>query len=246
MNGIVTAGSGPGPVADFLPEEAGGTFVILMAYNEAKVIREVVERVLPLRVHVVVVDDASTDGTSDQLHGLPVSVVRHPVNLGQGAATQTGIEFAVARGARYLVTFDADGQHDEADIPRLVHVLSREGKDVALASRFLGREATGLGLSRRLLLKAAVVYTRWTTGLRISDAHNGLRAFRAGVAPALRITQNRMAHASEILQKIREGGLSYAEIPTVIRYTDYSKAKGQTGLGAVDILNDLIKGRLFR
>jgi len=85
-----------------------------------------------------------------------------------------------------------------------------------------------------------------TTGLPITDAHNGLRAFRAEVAPALRITQNRMAHASELLQKIREAGLAYAEIPAVVRYTEYSRAKGQTGLGAVDILYELLMARLLR
>src|SRR5207253_1589304 len=83
-------------------------------------------------------------------------------------------------------TFDADGQHDEDDIPRLVRVLTREHRDVALASRFLGREALGMPRSKRLLLKGAVLYMRLTTGLPITDAHNGLRAFRAEVAPALR------------------------------------------------------------
>ncbi len=227
-------------------EEADGTYVVLMAFNEERVIRDVVQRVLALNVHVVVVDDASTDGTVSQLRGLPITVLRHAINLGQGAATQTGVEFALARGARYLVTFDADGQHDENDIPRLVRVLTREHRDVALASRFLGREALGMPRSKRLLLKGAVLYMRLTTGLPITDAHNGLRAFRAEVAPALRITQNRMAHASELLQKIREAGLAYAEIPAVVRYTEYSRAKGQTGLGAVDILYELLMARLLR
>src|SRR5438093_13651040 len=126
---------------DLSPEEAGGTYVIVLAFNEERVIRDVVQRVVALGVHVVVVDDGSTDGTVGQLRGLPVTVLRHALNLGQGAATQTGVEFAVARGARYLVTFDADGQHDEDDIPRLVRVLTREHRDVALASRFLGRDA---------------------------------------------------------------------------------------------------------
>jgi glycosyltransferase involved in cell wall biosynthesis len=244
LSGTTTVDAGA--VADFSPEEAAGTFVIVTAFNEAKVIREVILRLLALRVHVVVVDDASEDGTSEQLRGLPISLVRHTVNLGQGAALQTGFDFALSRGARYLVTFDADGQHDEGAIPRLIHVLTHDGKDVALGSRFLGRKASGMGRGRRLLLKAAVLYTRWTTGLRVSDAHNGLRAFRAEVAPALRITQNRMAHASELLQRIKEGRLSFAEVPTVVRYTEYSKAKGQSGLGAVDILYDLLIGRLLR
>jgi len=227
-------------------EEAAATWVVVMVYNEAKVINEVIQRLLPLGVHVVVVDDCSSDGTVEELRGLPINVVRHAVNLGQGAATQTGVEFAVARGARYLVTFDGDGQHDEHDIPRLIHVLTREGRDVALASRFRGKEAQGISGSKKLLLKLAVLHTRLTTGLQLSDAHNGFRAFRAEVAPALRITQNRMAHASEILQNIARAGLSYAEVPTVIRYSDYSKAKGQTGLGAIDILHDLLVRRLLR
>ena len=227
-------------------EEANGTYVVITAFNEAKVIRDVVQRVLALDVHVVVVDDASTDGTAAQLRGLPSTVLRHAVNLGQGAATQTGVELALARGARYLITFDGDGQHDENDIPRLVHVLTREHRDVALASRFLGREALDMTRARRLLLKAAVRYMRLTTGLRVSDAHNGLRAFRAEVAPALRITQNRMAHASELLHRIKAAGLSYAEIPAVIRYTEYSRAKGQKGLGAIDIIYELLMARLLR
>ncbi len=227
-------------------DEAERTFVIITAYNEEKVIREVVQRVLELGVRVVVVDDASTDRTIEQLRGLSINLIRHAVNLGQGAATQTGVDFALSRGARYLVTFDGDGQHDENDIPKLIHKLTREHRDVALGSRFLGKEAAGITRSKRLLLRTAVVYTRWTTGLPITDAHNGFRAFRAEVASALRITQNRMAHASEILQNIKRAGLSYAEVPTMIRYTEYSKAKGQTGLGAVDILYDLMIGKFVR
>jgi glycosyltransferase involved in cell wall biosynthesis len=228
------------------PEQADGTYVVVMAYNEARVIREVVQRVLAVGAHVVIVDDASTDGTLEQLRGLPITAVRHGVNLGQGAATQTGVDFALARGARYLVTFDGDGQHDETDIPRLVDALAEGGQDVVLTSRFLGKPATGMSRTRRWLLRAAILYTRWTTGLPLTDAHNGLRAFRAEVAPALRITQNRMAHASELLQKIGDAKLRYTEVPTVVRYDDYSRAKGQTGLGAVDILFDLLVKRFFR
>jgi polyprenyl-phospho-N-acetylgalactosaminyl synthase len=228
------------------PERADSTWVIVMAYNEARVIREVVERVLATGAHVVVVDDASTDGTLEQLRGLPISAVRHAANLGQGAAIQTGVEFALGRGARYLVTFDGDGQHDEGDIPGFIEELAAGDRDIVLASRFLGKEATGMRWTRRMLLRAAVLYTRWTTGLPLTDAHNGFRAFRAEAAPSLRITQNRMAHASELLQKIGRAKLRLVEVPSVVRYTDYSRAKGQAGLGGVDILFDLLVRRLFR
>lgn len=222
-----------------------GVYVVIPAYNEEKVVRETVQRVAMLPVQVVVVDDCSTDGTLAQLHGLRAAVLRHAVNLGQGAALQTGIDFSLQLGARYVVTFDADGQHDEADILRLVDVLVSGDFDVVLGSRFLG-QVIGISPARRLLLAAAVRYTRFTTKLRLTDAHNGLRAFRASAAPGLRITHNRMAHASEILQNIRRAKLSYTEAPCVVRYSAYSKTKGQSGLGAIDILYDLIIGRLTR
>lgn len=226
-------------------QEARGTFVIIPALNEERVIRETVQKLLALGVHVVVVDDGSSDGTLSQLQGLPINVLHHAINLGQGAALQTGIDFAVKRDARFIVTFDADGQHEERDIPRLINTLIEHNLDVVLGSRFLGK-ATGIGIGRRLLLKVAIIFTWLTLGMRLTDIHNGLRAFRANIADRIRITQNRMAHASELLNKIKEAGLKYIEIPTIVRYSDYSKEKGQSGLELVNILYDLIIKRLFR
>ena len=117
--------------------------------------------------------------------------------------------------------------------------------DVVLGSRFLGR-APGISLGRRMVLILAVHFTRLTTRLNVSDAHNGLRAFRAEVAGKLRLNQLRMAHASEFLELIKAAGLSYTEAPTTITYSDYSRAKGQSVLGAVDIVYELFIRRLFR
>lgn len=227
------------------PEIADTTFVVIPAFNEGAVVRKTVESVLALGVHVVVVDDASTDGTSSRLESLPVNLLRHTVNLGQGAALQTGIDYALGRGARVLVTFDADGQHDAADIPRLLEVLIEEELDVVLGSRFLGR-ALSISLGRRLLLQSAVLFTRLSCGMRLTDVHNGLRAFRAEVAGKLRFTQHRMAHASEFLKKMRIARLRYAEVPCTVSYSSYSVAKGQKGLSSVDILYDLFIRTLFR
>ncbi len=226
-------------------KEAQQTFVIIPAFNEDKVIRQTVQKVMPLGVHVVVVDDCSTDRTLSELQDLHINLLHHVINLGQGAALQTGIDFAVSKGARFLVTFDADGQHDEQDIPNLLNALTQHDLDVALGSRFLGR-AVNMGIGRKLLLKGAILFTRLTLRMNLTDAHNGLRAFRAEVVDRLRITHNGMAHASEILQTIKEAGLRYAEIPVSVRYSDYSKAKGQSGLNAVNILYELITKRLFR
>ncbi|WP_204366234.1 glycosyltransferase family 2 protein [Afipia sp. OHSU_II-C1] len=173
------------------------------------------------------------------------TVCRHPVNLGQGAALQTGIDYALSRGADHIVTFDADGQHRPIDAADMVKILDSGRFDVVLASRFLGH-TVGMQLSKRLLLKLATLYTRVTTGLEISDTHNGLRVFSANAARKIRIRQNRMAHASEILELISKLGLRYTEAPCTIIYTDYSMAKGQRMVGAVSILKDLLVRRMYR
>ena len=218
--------------------------VVIPAFNEGRVVRSVVEGVLACGHQVIVVDDCSIDDTGAALTSLPCTVLRHVVNLGQGAALQTGIEEAVARGAEVVVTFDADGQHDPADIARLVHALADPALDVALGSRFLG-DTIGMTQSRKLLLRAAILFTRWTTGLTLTDVHNGLRAFRARVAPQLVLRQNRMAHASELLSRVRQHGLRFVEVPVTIRYSAYSRAKGQSALGALDVLSDLLQMRFF-
>ena len=166
------------------------------------------------------------------------------MNLGQGATLRTGIEYALSRGASYVATFDADGQHDEETLPIMVARLDEGLSDVVLGSRFLG-SSPGMPPSRRWLLRAARAFTRMTTGLSFTDVHNGLRAFTAEAARTLAVSQNRMAHASEILNRIREEGLRWAEVPTTVRYTDYSMAKGQGGLAAVNVLYDLVMKRWF-
>jgi polyprenyl-phospho-N-acetylgalactosaminyl synthase len=172
-------------------------------------------------------------------------VIRHPFNLGQGAALQTGIDYALAQAAEFIVTFDADGQHQVPDIARLVEALLQGHAEVALGSRFLG-QALNLPPLRRLLLRAATVFTRLTTGLQVTDTHNGLRAMTRRGAAAIRLRQNRMAHASEWLSQIAASGLRYVERPVTIDYTVYSLAKGQTAADALLILLDLFARRLYR
>ena len=221
-------------------------FVVIPAFNEALVVRGVVEEVLQRGHEVVVVDDCSTDGTAKTLHGLSCTVLRHRVNLGQGAALQTGVDCCVERGADVIVTFDSDGQHDPDDISKLVAALELErtdGPDVALGSRFLGA-TIGMTAGRQLLLRAALLFTRVTVGIQLTDVHNGLRAFRTRVADKLVITQNRMAHASELLALIHSCQLKFVEVPVTIRYSEYTRAKGQSALGAVDIVIDLMQRQL--
>ena len=220
-------------------------YVVIPAYNEAPVVSRVVAEVGRAGYAVVVVDDGSRDATADAAHAAGAAVVSHPFNLGQGAALQTGIDYALAQGAEVIVTFDADGQHRVSDISRLTEALLQEHADFALGSRFRG-QAPNLPPLRRALLRAATVFTRLTTGLQVTDTHNGLRAMTRRGAAAIRLRQNRMAHASEWLSQIATSGLRYVEGPVTIEYTAYSLAKGQSIGDAVLILLDLFARRLYR
>jgi glycosyltransferase involved in cell wall biosynthesis len=220
-------------------------WVVIPAFGEATVIRGVVAHVRTRCSHVVVIDDCSGDATAAEALAAGAHVLRHPVNLGQGAALQTGIDYALAAGADYVLTFDADGQHDVADLPVLLDAQRRTGADVVLGSRFLGR-ADAIPPHRRALLHAARFFTWATAGLRLTDAHNGYRLLTREAAQRIRLRQNRMAHASEIVEQIRAAGLRWTEAPVTIRYTDYSLAKGQRSSAAVRIVVDLLVARLNR
>jgi len=219
-------------------------WVVIAAYNEAAVIHRVISDVVRCGYRIVVIDDGSADETAAAACAADC-VIRHPINLGQGAALQTGMDYALAQGADAIVTFDADGQHRAADIESLIRALENARADFALGSRFL-RGPTGLPLSRRWLLKAATLFTQLTTGLHLSDTHNGLRAMTRRGASTIRLRQNRMAHASEILSQIAASGLSYVEVPVSIEYSAYSLAKGQRLSDALIILLDLFARRLYR
>jgi glycosyltransferase involved in cell wall biosynthesis len=169
----------------------------------------------------------------------------HPINLGQGAALATGITYALRAGAKMIVTFDADGQHRVEDAVLMLEVANETASDVVLGSRFLG-QAVGISEKKKFFLKAATMFTRWTSGLAITDTHNGLRCLTAKAARAIKIRHNRMAHASEILNQIGGLGLKYVEVPCVITYSEYSVAKGQRMSGAINILTDLAIRKLYK
>jgi glycosyltransferase involved in cell wall biosynthesis len=211
------------------------TWVVIAAMNEEDVIAGVIGELRRDGWPVVVVDDGSRDATAERARGAAAHVIRHAVNLGQGAALQTGIDYALRRGAKNVVTFDADGQHRAEDLPAVVAAL--DNADIVLGSRFLGA-VEGATARRMALLRGSVVMSNWLSGLALTDAHCGFRAFRASVAPQLRISQDRMAHASELLRKIKLANLRVVEVPVTIRYTERSMRKGQTGFQAVRILFD--------
>jgi polyprenyl-phospho-N-acetylgalactosaminyl synthase len=172
-------------------------------------------------------------------------LLRHKINLGQGAALQTGIDFALKYNPSYIVTFDADGQHSADDIDKLLEPLQNNEADITLGSRFLKPGLHNAATGRKWLIRAARWINYLFSGLFLTDAHNGLRAMTAKAAREFDIRENRMAHATEILLFIRRKKLRYKEVPVTISYTDYSRKKGQSGFNSIRIFFDLALHKLF-
>lgn len=220
-------------------------FVVVPAYNESAAVGGVIGDLKTEFPDVVVVDDGSRDRTSAEAARAGAVVLRHVINRGQGAALQTGIEYALRAGADVVVTFDADGQHRVEDVHRLVAALRSSGADVAIGSRFLDLRSS-VPLLRRLMLRAAAFFMRLVSGVALTDAHNGLRAVTRRAAEKIHLTIDGMAHASEIIDQIYTNRLTYTEVPIVVRYTEYSMRKGQSGLAAFRIAFDYLMKRIFR
>lgn len=239
--------------------------VLMPAFNEehrlARTLAELGAAASRASVTVFLVDDGSAPAIDEAsvagAEGVRVVFARHAVNLGQGAALETARRLALEERWQPMegpfeafVTMDSDGQHRGCDVLALADAISA-GADIALGDRFAG--GSDVPASRRVLLALARAFERATTGIRLSDAHNGLRAFGPRAIERMRIRQNRMAHATELTRSISRASktrgerepLRVVEVPVSVRYSDEVRAKGQRASGAVAIVVDLFHGFLF-
>lgn len=202
--------------------------VIIPVFNEAQVIKGVVDRALLTFPKVVCINDGSTDSTDIEISKTDAKLITHAINLGQGASLQTGIEYALKdETTKYFVTFDADGQHRLEDVETMIeYIRCHPDTDIVLGSRFLGKTENMTSM-KRMILKLAIAFSNKTSGVHLTDAHNGLRVFNRHVAETLNISMSDMAHASEIVHRIHDMKYTYIELPVTIIYTDYSKAKAR-------------------
>ena len=228
--------------------DTGGVWIIVPAFNESAVIGEVITQLRAVFRHVVCVDDGSSDETAATALSAGAHVVRHPVNLGQGAAIQTGVEYARRQpGAEVFATFDADGQHRVNDVVAMIDRLARADVDIVIGTRFDGSAVGRTPTLKRLILRTAARLSPSSRRLGLTDAHNGLRVFNRTVADNLTLTMGGMSHAGEFISLIDENGWRIAEAPVEILYTDYSMAKGQPLLNGVNIVFDgFLRGRMRR
>lgn len=226
--------------------------VVIAAYNEeshiAKTIASIPRAITGVNgVDVVVINDGSKDQTAQEAKKAGAIVLSHSLNRGQGAALETGFEFVRRKGYDAVVTFDADGQHKGSEIEKMLDPILKGETEVALGSRFLtSKRESNVSFSRKAILKAGVLFTKVISRLHITDTHNGFRAFSAQALQQIRLRQDRMEHASEILELIARHNISYKEIPVVITYTDYSRKKGQRNSNALRIAWRMLLYKLER
>lgn len=220
-------------------------FIVIPAFNEQESLGFVVDALAKKNYSLVVIDDGSNMDLFPLIKGKPVFFLRHKINLGQGASIQTGIDFAISKGAAYIATFDADGQHNVNDIDKMLEVLCETKSDIAMGSRFIER-SNSIPSKRKTLLRLARYINYIFTGLFLTDAHNGIRVMTRESAKKIIIKENRMAHATEILSAIRKEKMKYIEVPVTVNYTEYSLAKGQTVTSGFRILFDLLLNKIFR
>ncbi len=223
------------------------TAIVIPLYNEERVIEDILLELKDKypKCSIIVVDDSSTDNSYKKACIKDIYLLKHSVNLGQGAALQTGIEYAKELGCSYVVTFDSDGQHNPDDIEPFVKRVDKGDVDIVLGSRFLGT-TENMPTRKKYLLKLSRFFTWLTTGIWLTDSHNGFRAINIEKFPNFEITQNRMAHASEIISIIKNLKMRYIEMPCHIRYTDYTLQKGQSMWNSINIILDYFIGSLTK
>jgi glycosyltransferase involved in cell wall biosynthesis len=223
------------------------TFLIIAAYNEGKVIGGVIDEVKKQGFkNIIVVDDGSTDDTFKKAQSKGAIVLRHIINLGQGAALQTGFSYFLQKtNGEIAVTYDADGQFDAKDIKKAVDFLIKNKLDVVLGSRFLGK-AVNISPLKKMVLKIGILFTKVFSGIDLTDTHNGFRVFTRKALQKIHLSQNGMAHASEIIHHIVANNLKFKEFPITVYYDRYHKIKGQRLSNSFNIVFNMIFDRIFR
>lgn len=221
-------------------------FCVIPAFNEEKTILEVINSVKPYVSEIVVVDDGSEDKTAYLVETprlkVGTSLLKHIVNRGQGAALETGTEYALKRGADIIVHFDADGQFVAEEINDMVKLIKEGRADAVFGSRFLGKKSHLPFSKKYIIMPLARLINKILLGVDLTDPQNGFRALSREAAVNLKIEQRGMAHCSEILYKVKSGGFRIDEAPVTVIYHNF----GQRFLGGLKIIKELFLGALLK
>ena len=219
--------------------------IVIAAYNEESAIGDVIKDLHKHDYnHIIVVDDGSKDNTSEAAKGS--IVVKHAINRGQGAALRTGLQAALDDGADIIVTFDADGQHQAKDLPKSIDPIKEGKAQAVLGSRFIGG-LTKMPWTRKLLLKGSIIIQYLFYGIKLTDAHSGLRALHKDAAAKIEIRSDGMAHSHEFAEQIHKKQITFIEVPIDVKYTEYAMSKGHGSYKqACKVLLAMVKDKLIK
>lgn len=221
--------------------------VVIPAFNEGKVIHKVISKI-PKRIHglkidFIVVNDGSTDSTEKVLKEYKVKFISHPINRGLGAALGTGFEYAKIKKYDFLITLDADGQHDPSEITNMFYHLTKSDADFVLGTRVYKK---GMPISRRIITFLASIVTFILTGIWTTDSQSGLRLFSKRAMNLIKIEVDRMEISSDFFRQCKEKSLKIIEVPIKPIYSRYSLAKGQNFFNSFNIAGKLALKMLTR
>lgn len=220
-------------------------YVLIPVFNEEKIIEETINNLKVYFDHILIINDGSTDKTSAILENLDVIKINHPINLGQGAAIKTGIEYILKfSNADAVVTFDADGQHSVDDAILFAEKITTIKEEIIFGSRFLGFEKN-IPFFKRLLLKTAIYFTNLIYTVKMTDTHNGLKAIKRSCLEKLELNISGYGFETEIIMNISKNKILFKEEPTNVIYTEYSLSKGQSIFNAIKIFEEILL-RLFK
>ncbi len=218
--------------------------VVIPALNEEQRIAKTIEAVRLYADVVVVVDDGSVDRTFAVAKEAGAVVIRHMINCGPGAATQTGLVYAKTLDPAYVATFDADGQHEASDLPAMVDFLVAQKKDVVFGSRFL--QSNRVPLLRRLANNAGNLLTYFLSGIYLTDSQSGFKIFSARALEHITITANGFEFCSEIVREVAAERLTFCEFPIKVYYSEETLAKGQNLSTGITTMFKLIVRSLMK
>jgi glycosyltransferase involved in cell wall biosynthesis len=221
--------------------------VVLPAYNEANHIEKVIKRIHRFGfTQIVVIDDGSKDNTAELAEAAGAKVLRHIINRGPGAATETGFNYVRNHlQYKYCVTIDADEQHHPKDLSHLIEVLIEHNADMVIGNRFM-KGTNNIPIIRVIYNGIANLMTYIFADSWVSDTQSGLKAFKRSALEKIKIKTDGYEFCSELIIKAQSHKLKIIETPITVFYTDMSMKKGQSlGNGFKTVVN-LIQSRFFR
>ena len=219
-------------------------YLIVPFYNEGNILIKVIKELQKYFTNIICIDDGS-DKKFKIKKKLGIHLIQHPINLGQGAALQTGITFALEKKAKIIVTYDADGQHSCKDVLGMIKLLKKNKLDIVQGSRFLKKNSK-IPFVRKLILKIAIIISNFFDNTEFTDTHNGLRVFNEKFERKIKIKNSRMSHPHDINKLISKHKFKTMEYPTKIKYTKYSLSKGQKNINSINILFDILVSQIIK